>query len=49
MWAAHDGWTETVKVLLGAKADPALKAADGFTARDMAVARGHLDAAELLK
>ena len=46
MWAAHGGWTDTVKVLLAAKANPGLKSGDGLTARELALKRGHTSTAD---
>jgi ankyrin repeat-rich membrane spanning protein len=48
-WAAHDGRTETVKLLLAKEADPCAQDLDGSTPSDIAAARGRPEIADLLE
>lgn len=49
MYAAAEGRADVVAALLAKGADASLKDAQGYTALDMAKARGHAAVADLLR
>ena len=49
MFAAQHGYTEIVKMLLDAGADPNMRGTHGFTALGLVMQHGHQETIQLLK
>ena len=48
MWAAQEGRTQLVELLLAHDANPVARTSTGWTAHRYATSRGHTEAAELI-
>jgi ankyrin repeat protein len=48
-YAAKEGWTAVVKLLLKKGADPSLPRTDGKSASELARAKGHIDTASVIE